>query len=126
MDDFDIGIVTQEMGHQFDAKHTYIHTNEYKGEISNVQPDSGSTIIECAGDTYWDVQLNNDPFFHTISTQEMTHIIKSKDCSVNTDTGNSIPTVNPGLDCTIPKETPFVLTGTREDADMDSLIYIRE
>ena len=50
--------------------------------------------------------------------------VKSKTCSVNTPTGNSIPTANAGSDYTIPKSTPFMLTGTASDANGDALTYI--
>ncbi|HCN11873.1 MAG TPA: secretion protein, partial [Chryseobacterium sp.] len=52
--------------------------------------------------------------------------VKSKTCSVNTPTGNSIPTANAGSDYTIPKSTPFMLTGTASDANGDALTHIWE
>jgi len=123
-DTFDIDYVAHEMGHQFGGNHTWSHKIEDKNV--NVEPGSGSTIMSYAGITNQDVQPHSDAFFHAITIEQVTNYIKSTTCSVNTDTGNSIPTANAGLDYTIPKSTPFVLTGTGTDADGDSLTYIWE
>ncbi len=79
-----------------------------------------------AGITPYDVQKNSNPFFHARSIEQITDNIKTKTCSVNTPTGNNIPTANAGADYTIPQSTPFVLTGSGTDADGDSLTYIWE
>lgn len=123
-DNFDIDYVAHEMGHQFGGNHTFSMNNEGTG--ANMEPGSGSTIMGYAGITSQDVQPHSDAFFHAISIQQITNNIKAKTCSVNTNTGNSIPTANAGLDYTIPKGTPFVLTGSGTDADGDSLTYIWE
>ncbi|WP_333597628.1 reprolysin-like metallopeptidase [Chryseobacterium flavum] len=123
-DNFDIDYVAHEMGHQFGGNHTFSMSNEGTG--ANMEPGSGSTIMGYAGITSQDIQPHSDAFFHAISIQQITNNIKAKTCSVNTDTGNSIPTANAGLDYTIPKGTPFVLTGTGTDANGDSLTYIWE
>lgn len=123
-DNFDIDYVAHEMGHQFGGNHTFSHGNEGTGV--NMEPGSGSTIMGYAGITAQDVQPHSDAFFHAVSIQQITNNIKAKTCSVNTSTGNSIPTAGAGLDYTIPKGTPFVLTGTGTDADGDSLTYIWE
>ncbi|WP_160137727.1 reprolysin-like metallopeptidase [Chryseobacterium sp. c4a] len=123
-DNFDIDYVAHEMGHQFGGNHTFSMNNEGTG--ANMEPGSGSTIMGYAGITSQDVQPHSDAFFHAISIQQITNNIKAKTCSVNTNTGNTIPTANAGLDYTIPKGTPFVLTGSGTDADGDSLTYIWE
>lgn len=123
-DNFDIDYVAHEMGHQFGGNHTFSNSNEGTG--ANMEPGSGSTIMGYAGITSQDIQAHSDAFFHAISIQQITNNIKAKTCSVNTATGNSIPTANAGLDYTIPKGTPFMLTGTGTDANGDSLTYIWE
>ncbi|WP_294308579.1 reprolysin-like metallopeptidase [uncultured Chryseobacterium sp.] len=123
-DNFDIDYVAHEMGHQFGGNHTFSMSNEGTG--ANMEPGSGSTIMGYAGITSQDIQPHSDAFFHAISIQQITNNIKAKTCPVSTSTGNSIPTANAGLDYTIPKGTPFMLTGSGTDANGDSLTYIWE
>ncbi len=120
-DNFDIDYVAHEMGHQFGANHTFTHSNESTGV--QVEPGSGSTIMGYAGITTLDVQPHSDPYFHAVSIQQVTNFIKTTTCQTNSATGNSIPTANAGLDYTIPKSTPFMLTGTGTDANGDTLTY---
>ncbi|OWP84032.1 secretion protein [Flavobacterium davisii] len=121
---FDIDYVAHEMGHQFGANHTFSHGNEGTG--ANMEPGSGSTIMGYAGITAQDVQPHSDAYFHAFSIQQVTNNIKNKNCSVNTATGNAVPTANAGLDFTIPKSTPFILTGAGTDANADALTYAWE
>lgn len=123
-DNFDIDYVAHEMGHQFGGNHTFSHGNEGTGV--NMEPGSGSTIMGYAGITGQDIQPHSDAFFHAVSIQQITNNIKAKTCPVSTATGNAIPTAGAGLDYTIPKGTPFMLTGTGTDANGDSLTYIWE
>ncbi|AZA89335.1 Por secretion system C-terminal sorting domain [Chryseobacterium nakagawai] len=123
-DTFDIDFVAHEMGHQFGGNHTFSYTTQVG--LQPVEPGSGSTIMGYAGVSPYNVQQNSNPFFHARSIEQITNTIKATTCSVNTPTGNSIPTANAGADYTIPKSTPFVLTGSGTDADGDSLTYIWE
>lgn len=123
-DNFDIDYVAHEMGHQFGANHTFTHSNEGTGV--QMEPGSGSTIMGYAGITNLDVQPHSDPYFHAISIQQVTNYIKTTTCQTTTTTGNAIPTANAGADYTIPKSTPFVLTGTATDANGDAMTYIWE
>jgi len=123
-DNFDVDYVAHELGHQFGGNHTFSMSNEGTGV--NMEPGSGSTIMGYAGITSQDIQPHSDSFFHAISIQQITNNIKAKTCPVSTSTGNTIPTADAGLDYTIPKSTPFMLTGTGTDANGDSLTYIWE
>ena len=123
-DNFDIDYVAHEMGHQFGGNHTFTQSNEGTGV--QMEPGSGSTIMGYAGITSLDVQPHSDPIFHAVSIQQITNNIKSKTCPVKTATGNLIPTADAGSDFTIPKSTPFMLTGTSTDGDGDALTYIWE
>ncbi len=123
-DSFDIDFVAHEMGHQFGGNHTWSYTTQ--SGLKPVEPGSGSTIMGYAGITNFDVQKKSDPFFHALSIEQITNTIKANTCSVNTATGNSIPIADAGSDYTIPKSTPFMLTGSGADADGDPLTYIWE
>ena len=123
-DNFDIDYVAHELGHQFGANHTFSNNNEGTGV--NMEPGSGSTIMGYAGITNQDIQAHSDAYFHAVSIQQVTNNIKNKTCQTNTATGNTVPTANAGLDYTIPKGTPFMLTGTGTDANGDALTYVWE
>lgn len=122
-DNFDIDYVAHEMGHQFGANHTFTHSNEGTG--AQMEPGSGSTIMGYAGitGTTTDVQAHSDAYFHAYSIQQVTNYIKTTSCQTTTVTGNAIPTASAGSDYTIPKGTPFILTGTGTDANGDALTY---
>ncbi len=124
-DAFDIDYVAHEIGHQFGANHTFSFRNESTN--AHFEPGSGSTIMGYAGITgATDVQQNSDPYFHFHSIEQVTNYIKTTSCQTNTSTGNSVPVVSAGPNYTIPKGTPFVLTGQASDADGDTLTYCWE
>ncbi|HLF51115.1 GEVED domain-containing protein [Flavobacterium sp.] len=120
-DNFDIDYVAHELGHQFGGNHTFTTGNEGTGV--HMEPGSGSTIMGYAGITAADVQPHSDAYFHAVTIQQVTNNIKTKTCPVSTATGNAIPTASAGLDYTIPKSTPFMLTGAGTDANGDVLTY---
>ena len=120
-DNFDIDYVAHELGHQFGANHTFTTGNEGTG--AHMEPGSGSTIMGYAGITTLDVQPHSDAYFHAFSIQQVTNNIKTKTCQTNTVTGNAVPVVNAGLDYTVPKSTPYLLTGVATDANGDALTY---
>lgn len=121
-DTFDINYLAHEMGHQLGANHTFTYTNE--GTIAQLEPGSGSTIMGYAGVTIKDIQQYADAYFHSISIQQVTDIIKTKTCATIILTGNAVPVANAGIDYTIPKGTPFMLKDTATDANStDALTY---
>jgi len=125
-DPFDVDYVAHELGHQFGGNHTFSFRNE--GTNAHYEPGSGSTIMGYAGITgSTDVQSVSDPYFHWYTIQQVTNYVKTTSCQVNTNTGNSIPTVSAGPNFTIPRGTPFVLEGTASDNDIgDILTYCWE
>ena len=125
-DPYDVEYVSHEIGHQFGANHTF--NNSCGNNINSstaIEPGSGSTIMGYAGLCQPNVQSSGDDYFHSVSITEMWNIIQSSgDCAVLSDTNNTAPIANAGLDFSIPKSTPFVLKGTAIDEDgVASLTY---
>ncbi|MBK9418408.1 MAG: hypothetical protein IPN62_14295 [Flavobacteriales bacterium] len=116
-DAFDIDYVAHEMGHQYGANHTQNNACN-RASAAAFEPGSASTIMGYAGICAPNIQDNSDAYFHAYSMQEMAANITvgtSSTCPVVTATGNSAPSVNAGMDRTIPRSTPFVLSATGSD-----------
>lgn len=131
-DPFFVDYVAHEIGHQFHANHTFNGTaGACNTGVANTayEPGSGSTILSYAGICHPDdLQAHSDPYFHAISLQEIVKFITTDGdiCGVKEDINNSPPTVDAGPNgtpaFTIPKNTPFQLTGTASDVDDDDVV----
>lgn len=132
-DGFDIDYVAHEMGHQFGCDHTFNGTHgSCSGNnvpASAYEPGSGTTIMAYAGIcSDQDVQPHSDAYFHARSLQQAGAFITggSHTCDTEVVTGNGAPTANAGNDYTIPKSTPFILTGVGTDPDGNPITYCWE
>lgn len=131
-DPYDVDYVAHEIGHQFNANHTFNGVANSCGGNRNAatayEPGSGSTILAYAGICGPDnLQNNSNAYFHFSSLEEIGRFVSSDPNQPNpTQTGNKHPVVSGGSQFVIPKETPFLLQAMGSDPDHDTLTYTWE
>lgn len=113
-DAFDIDFVAHEIGHQFGANHTFSFRDEGAGV--NKEVGSGVTVMGYAGITSYDTHLHSIDVFHSASIAQVQANMATKSCQTTVAISHSAPVVNAGADWTIPRSTPFMLTGSATDA----------
>lgn len=120
-DAFDIDLVAHEMGHQFGANHSFSHISE--GTTVQVEPASGTTIMGYAGIAgNNNVAANSDDYFHYVSVVQIRDYLQTVSCGQTQVLTNSPPTLLPLSNYSIPKGTPFVLTGVANDVDTSNIL----
>ncbi|ESU23714.1 hypothetical protein FEDK69T_11180 [Flavobacterium enshiense DK69] len=127
-DNFDIDFVVHEVGHQLGARHTFSHA--YEGSTVQVEVASGISIMGYAGVTQGlNVAPHSLDAFHGVSIVQIQTNLAGKSCPTlaSISTTNATPVANAGVDYTIPRSTPFKLTGSATDANAgDALTYMWE
>lgn len=126
-DNFDIDYVVHEVGHQLGGNHTFSNSSEGSGV--NMEVGSGVTIMGYAGITSQDIAPHSIDIYHAATIMQIQANLAGKTCPVTTSLSgtNATPVANAGADYTIPKSTPFILTGSATDANAgDALTYCWE
>ena len=125
-DNFDIDYVAHEIGHQLGANHTFSMSTEGAGV--NKEVGSGITIMSYAGITAQDVAPHSIDIFHQASIAQVQTNIETKTCGTTLSIAgnNTGPVVAPLTIYTIPRSTPFALTGSASDLNGDPLTYTWE
>jgi hypothetical protein len=133
---FWMGIFAHEVGHQFDATHTFYGTAGNCGgsqrPVGNgVEPGSGNSLMSYEGSCGASGSCDNQNitpqynfnYFHSHSIDQIqTFVTGSGGCFTSTSTGNSPPVITMPASKTIPTETPFFLSATVTDPDGDPLL----
>lgn len=134
------GLLAHEVGHQLGARHTFTGQdgsctlNEFQAgnSESGYEPGSGTTRMSYRGNCDSD-NVDTDTsggavaagsYFHSRSFDEIVDNVFSgdgADCGTLVNTSNLPPAVDAGADYTIPRQTPFMLTGSAMDDE--PLIY---
>lgn len=131
-------LLFHEIGHQFGMSHSYnsnIPVCTTRAAATSVEPGSGASIMSygftCGTDDYYTNQtapISSGPIlqFHKVNFDQAISTIDATSCAVITATGNTPPVITMPSSYTVPKSTPFSLTGSATDADGDTLSYCWE
>lgn len=130
-DAFDVDYVAHEIGHQFGASHTWNHcSGGSDAPNKDVEPGSGSTIMGYAGLCGTsNLQMNTDPYFHSITIEEINEFIDTDIPTCHTTSGvvNTNPTASIRAGgFFIPIQTPFELIAAATDLEDFNLTYTWE
>ncbi|WP_048506483.1 reprolysin-like metallopeptidase [Chryseobacterium angstadtii] len=124
-------VIAHEMGHQYGANHTFSRPENLDYIFitlpetgANREPGSGTTIMGYPGvtGTYDVMDKHSDQFLH-YSISQINNYVKTTTCAAIVNLANNPPTVNAGLDYTVPKGTAFKLTAVGSDPDNNAITY---
>lgn len=129
-DFFDVVYVCHEVGHQFNANHTFNFCNgENEAPGNAFEPASGTTIMAYAGLCgSQNLQQNTDFYFHVASLEEVKLFSTEgtgSTCANIIETGNTEPiiTIETEQDLVLPIQTPFEIKGSAVDNEGDDVIF---
>lgn len=135
-DPFDVDYVAHEIGHQFDAEHSFNGTTGSCGTgrwaPSAYEPGSGSTIMGYANLCGIEsLQTNSDATFHAGSIAQINSFVQGEGSCftpVALVPANADPVIAPIGNKSIPANTPFILgeegeIGRATDPNLDMLTY---
>lgn len=121
--------VSHEVGHLFSATHSFFGNENYCSQRSVAtayEPGGGSTIMGypnvCGTQN---IAASAGQYFHIASLIQISNFIATSSCATITSSTNNIPTANAsplGATYTIPRQTPFVLTGSGSDSDSNDVL----
>ncbi len=132
---FFMGVFAHEVGHQFGATHSYYGTSANCANRSagaGYEPGSGNSLMSYEGicwqtspctESHDITPVSNSVYFHANSLEQMLTHVGTFGCVTPTATGNTPPIVTVPSNKTIPKSTPFEITGSGTDANGDPLVY---
>lgn len=123
-----IKVACHELGHTFGASHAGDAPCQHD-PLTGYEPGSGTTFMGRTGKCGpYDVQPIADLYFNNFNVEQIVNYMRSRtDCGNTTTSGNTPPTAEAGPDFTIPRGTPFALTGGGYDPDpFDTLTYCWE
>ncbi|MGH7723889.1 MAG: reprolysin-like metallopeptidase [Candidatus Eiseniibacteriota bacterium] len=117
-----IRVMAHENGHQLGSWHIGYSGCQF-GVPTPYEPGSGSTIMGRAGKCgVFNVQPTADLYFNVANIEQIVTHLDTISCGTVTPTGNSPPSAEAGPDFTIPRDTPFALTGSGSDPDPGDLL----
>ncbi len=131
---FDDQLISHEIGHQFGMSHSFnssLPVCTTREAATSVEPGAGTTIMSygytCSNNTGNDNYETPayQPFlnFHTTSYKQAVDFMATISCFTTTALTNAVPVIGtfPAA-TTIPRSTPFALTGAATDADADNTL----
>lgn len=135
-----IQLASHEFGHMFDCPHTFNGSgsscDDAISESTAYEIGSGTTIMSyngiCGPGQNIPESGASDSYFHSNSLLRMVNFINTTgDCAVQTPVANTPPEIDAdpcGHDGAfiIPRQTPFILSGTGTDAEGDAITYVWE
>jgi hypothetical protein len=131
-DPFYIDFVSHEIGHQFNALHSFNGSTDFcedaRNQASAFEPGSGSTIMAYAGICgVENLQTLSEATFHAGSIAVIDSFTNAGGSCFNEVTGvvgnMNQPIIAAIANSTIPANTAFVLDGSATDADGNTLSY---